>query len=126
MSSNNVKSNNSDREKTRPYKVQNGQRRRPTKGKSVNGKNSARTRANTQAKRPEARKTKKGKKNKFSDRHPKLMMFLKIVLILFLLLCVIGAGIIAGMFFGLFGDEFEITKEELKIGAANSIVVDIN
>ena len=53
-------------------------------------------------------------------------MAFKIGIILFLLLCVIGAGIVAGMFFGLFGDEFEITKEELKIGAANSVIVDSN
>ena len=48
------------------------------------------------------------------------------MLVIFLLLCVIGAGIVAGMFFGLFGDDFEITKEELKIGASNSVVVDSN
>ena len=54
------------------------------------------------------------------------MMALKILFVIFLLLCVIGAGVIAGMFFGLFGDEFEITKEELKIGAANSVIVDTN
>ena len=29
-------------------------------------------------------------------------------------ICVIGAGIVAGIFFGLFGDDFEITKDELK------------
>ena len=43
-----------------------------------------------------------------------------------LLLCVIGAGVVAGVFFGLFGDDFEITKEELTIGAANSVIVDQN
>ena len=53
-------------------------------------------------------------------------MAIKIMLVIFLLLCVIGAGIVAGMFFGLFGDDFEITKEELKIGASNSVVVDSN
>ena len=42
------------------------------------------------------------------------------------MLCVIGAGIVAGMFFGLFGNEFEITKDELKIGASNTVVVDQN
>ncbi len=75
---------------------------------------------------PENSKTPKGKKNKFSKRHPKLMMAIKIVIVLTLLLCVVGAGIVAGMFFGLFGDDFEITKEELKIGAANSVIVDSN
>ncbi len=77
-------------------------------------------------KRTENSKTPKGKKNKFSKRHPKLMMAIKIIIVLILLLCVIGAGIVAGMFFGLFGDDFEITKEELKIGAANSVIVDSN
>lgn len=56
--------------------------------------------------------------------NPKLKMFLKILLIIFLLLCVVGAGIVAAMFFGLFGDEFEITKEELTAGSSNTIVVD--
>ncbi len=54
------------------------------------------------------------------------MLAIKIMIVLILLLCVVGAGIVAGMFFGLFGDDFEITKEELKIGAANSVVVDSN
>ena len=54
------------------------------------------------------------------------MVALKIGIIIFLLLCVIGAGIVAGIFFGLFGDDFEITKEELTIGAANSVIVDQN
>ena len=54
------------------------------------------------------------------------MMAIRILIVLFLLLCVIGAGIVAGMFFGLFGDEFEISKDELTIGAANSVVVDQN
>ena len=70
----------------------------------------------------------KGKKNKTKKKrkHPKLMMFFKICIIIFLLLCVIGAGIVAGIFFGLFGNDFEITKDELKIGASNSVVVDKN
>lgn len=79
----------------------------------------------TNKKQPKNRKKgENGKKAKFSVRHPKLMLAIKICIILFLLLCVIGAGIIAGMFFGLFGDDFEITKEELQIGASNSVVVD--
>jgi len=84
------------------------------------------TNKNINTKRPETRKKQKGKKNKFSKRHPKLMMFIKIMIVLFLLLCVVGAGIIAGLFFGLFGDDFEISKDQLKIGAANSIVVNGN
>ena len=34
------------------------------------------------------------------------------------------AGIIAAMFFGLFGDEFEISKEQLTIGESNTIILD--
>ena len=56
--------------------------------------------------------------------NPKFKMFLKILLVIFLLICVIGAGVVAAMFFGLFGDEFEITKEELAVGASNTIVLD--
>ena len=104
---------NSDSQRTRQYKPQ-AKKRRPntnteaeTSRKSTNNK----------------RKAKNGKKKK---EHPKLKMALKIGVVLFLLLCVIGAGIIAGLFFGLFGDEFEITKEELTIGASNSVVVDAN
>ncbi len=67
----------------------------------------------------DSKKTKKGKK-----AHPKLILALKILLVIFLLLCVIGAGIIAAMMFGLFGDDFDITKDELTIGISNSIVLD--
>ena len=50
------------------------------------------------------------------------MVFLKICIIIALLLCVVGAGVVAAMFFGLFGDDFEISKDDLVIGSANSIV----
>lgn len=68
-------------------------------------------------------KTKKTNKNS-RKKHPKLKLALKIFLIMFLLLCVITAGIVAAMFFGVFGDEFEITKEELTVGNSNTIVLD--
>ena len=32
---------------------------------------------------------------------------------------------VAAMFFGLFGDEFEITKNELTAGSSNTIVLDL-
>ena len=71
-------------------------------------------------------KTKKGKipKNKKRKQHPKLKLFLKILLIIFLLLCVAGAGVVSAMMFGLFGNDFEITKEELIVGNSNTIVLD--
>ena len=71
------------------------------------------------------KKSKKQKKNKVK-KHPKLRFFIKSVVILFLLTIVVLAGVLAGVFFGLFGDDFEITKDELKIGAANSVIVDVN
>ena len=97
-----------DLEKTKPYKVQKAKKKKITK------------------KMPEVKKSNNGKKTKKQSKHPKLILAIKILIIIFLLLCVIGAGVIAGVFFGLFGDDFEITKEELKIGAANSVIVDQN
>ena len=119
---------NKDNEQTKKYRPQN--RRRKPNRKRINDEQTKRV---STAKKPVPKKGnnkgkngKKGKKDKFSNRHPKLMMAIKIFIILFLLLCVIGAGIVAGMFFGLFGDDFEITKEELQIGTSNSVVVDQN
>ena len=79
-------------------------------------------------KRPQNMKKrgKEGKKEKFSKRHPKISFIIKFIFIMFLLLFVAGAGIVAGLFFGLFGDDFEITKDDLKIEASNSVVVDVN
>ncbi len=105
--------------KTKQYKIQkakkrpNQKRRPPRATKRVETVN-----------RNSRKKQTKNKNTKFSDRHPKFMMFLRICVLIFLLLCVIGAGVVAGVFFGLFGDDFEISKEELTIGAANSVIVD--
>ena len=76
-------------------------------------------------KRPNERKdtNKKPIKNK-KKMNPKFKMALKILLIIVLLICVIGAGVVAAMFFGLFGDDFEISKEELIVGNSNTIVLD--
>lgn len=54
----------------------------------------------------------------------KVKTILKIVIVLMLLFATIGAGIVAAMFFGVFGDDFEISKEDLTIGAANTIILD--
>ena len=78
---------------------------------------------NANKKNNQKRKT---NKKSFASRHPKLMVTIKVIIIAILLLCVIGAGVIAAMFFGLFGDEFEITKKDLVIGTSNSIVLDKN
>ena len=115
MPSNSKRSGKYNSDKTRPYKIQSSKKRK------VNNQTSGRNK-----KRPVPKKSKKNKQEKFSARHPKFMIVLKVLIIIFLLLCVVGAGIVAGVFFGLFGDDFEITKEELTIGAANSVIVDQN
>lgn len=66
------------------------------------------------------------KKKKKHKKHPKLMLALKILIILILLICIAGAGVIAALFFGVFGNDFEITKEDLVISASNSKIVDVN
>ena len=95
--------------------------------------NRKRTSSQKNKRRPQTRNkedieriSKKAKKNVKKKMNPKVKLALKVAVIIFLLLCVIGAGIVAGIFFGLFGDEFEITKEELQIAASNSVVVDAN
>ncbi len=107
--------NNGKNNRTRPHKVQNSKKRSSTTKRNQGSKNI----------KPEVKKAGKNRAKK-SKQHSKLKMALKIMIIIFLLLCVIGAGIVAGMFFGLFGDEFEITKDELKIGVSNSVIVDQN
>ena len=65
---------------------------------------------------------KKGKKSK----HPKLWLAIKIFLILLVLGIVIGAGVVAGVFFGLFGDDLKISAEELNITIENSTLIALN
>ena len=120
MPSNNRRSRNkrsNNTEKTRKYNAQ--------KSRKKHNRKTATRGVDDSTKMYKTEDIKKEKKKKVK-KHPKLRMALKIILVLFLLMCVVGAGIIAGIFFGLFGDDFEITKEELKIGAANSVIVDQN
>ena len=53
---------------------------------------------------------------------------LKAILIIFVILILLGvlavAGVAAGLYFGAFGDDFEITKDDLVIGTSNSVVLD--
>ena len=69
-------------------------------------------------------KNKKGNKVKFKDKHPKAALAIKIFLIVFVLVLIIGAGILAGAFFGIFGDELKIDEAMLKVGYENSTVYD--
>ena len=57
-------------------------------------------------------------------KHKKLKLVLKILAVIIILGILAFAGIIAGLFYGLFGDDFNITKEDLVIGISNSTVLD--
>lgn len=67
---------------------------------------------------------KKVKNKKEKKKHPKLRLAIKIILILFVLFVLIGAGIVAGILTGLFGDDFKLTEEELKVGNLNTEIYD--
>ncbi|MBR6033169.1 MAG: transglycosylase domain-containing protein [Clostridia bacterium] len=69
-------------------------------------------------------KAKKEKKSK--KKHPKLRLFIKIVLILFVLSILIIGGIFAGYISGFFGDDFMLTEEELKVSNLNTEIYDVN
>lgn len=78
------------------------------------------------------KKNKKGSKNglikaekiKFSQKHPKITIALRIILLLILIIAVIATGVVVGMIYGGWGDDFEITKEELVIDSSNSVILD--
>ena len=67
--------------------------------------------------------TNKTKKMKFSKRHPKIAITIRLALVLIVVAFVIGAGIVVGMIYGMWGDDFEISTEELTL-AGNSVILD--
>jgi len=77
-------------------------------------------------KKEELEKTKKYKMKKAKKKHPKLRKFFKICLILFIILAIIGAGAIAGIFLGFFGNDLSLSDEDMNtlIKFSNSHVVD--
>lgn len=92
--------------------------------RSKNGRTRKTNSIESSNKKVKTNKNTRKNNNKKKNTHPKLKMALRILLVIFLLLCVVGAGVVAAMFFGLFGNEFEITKEQLTVGASNTIVLD--
>ncbi len=77
--------------------------------------------------KPQFKKSNKNKKKKqggFWNKHQKLKKVLKISIIVFVLLCIIAVGILAGAFFGLFGEDFKISKEDLTVNSMNATVYD--
>lgn len=63
------------------------------------------------------------KKQKFSVRHPKIALTIKILILIIVMVAVVGAGIVVGMLYGVWGQDLEITQEELTI-SGNSVVLD--
>ena len=72
--------------------------------------------------KPKVNKPKKNK-SKFSQKHPKLSLTIKLSIVLILALIIISAGIAVGMLYGMWGQDFEISEEELKV-AGNSVLYD--
>lgn len=68
-------------------------------------------------------KKKNNKKIKFSKKHPKIALTIKLFILLIVILLVICAGIIVGMIYGKWGQDFEITEEDLII-SGNSKLLD--
>ena len=99
-------------------------------GKKKNNKNKSAEKNNKNKKElknnklPQEVKRKRKRRHKFSAKHPKLALFLKIVLIMIILLLVIVTGILVGFIYGMWGNDFEITKDELVISASNSKILD--
>lgn len=72
-------------------------------------------------------KEKSNKKDKKKKRkHPKLMLFIKIILALIVIGIIVGAGVVAGLFFGFFGDDLKISVEDLDIKMENSVLIDLD
>ena len=66
----------------------------------------------------------KNEKIKFSKRHPIITAILRIILLLIIVLAVAATGIVVGMLYGGWGEQFEISEEELVIGSSNSVILD--
>ena len=66
----------------------------------------------------------KSKKGKFKNKHPKAAKIIRTSILVFILLAIIGSGILVGAFVGLFGSELKIEESMLKVGSENSTVYD--
>ena len=89
--------------------------------KSKRSKNSKRTKLINKENKKDAKKIKKE-----SKKHPKLRLAIKICVISFLILGIIGVGILAGVFIGVMRSDTAITLEMLTIGYTNSKMLDKN
>lgn len=94
-----------------------------------NDRNNETKRVKTTSKVKRIRKSKNSKsekenKIKFKNKHPKAAKAIKIGIIVFILLAIIGAGVLVGAFFGVFGDELKIDPKTLVVEYENSTVYD--
>lgn len=89
-------------------------------GKKKKGKKS--TNSKDMEKTQKYKTSKKEKKEK--KKHSKLRLFIKILIIILCLLMLVGAGIVAGIFTGLFGDDFKLSEDELKVSNLNTEIYD--
>lgn len=80
----------------------------------------------TQIAKENEKKIKKDKKIKFKDKHPRISLAIKIIIMLILVIAVVGTGIVIGIIYGVFGDDFEITVEQLAKPTSNSFIYDAN
>lgn len=87
------------------------------------GKNSDKTKK-YQIKTDKVSTKKSSKKDKTGKKkHSKLKKIIIICLVLFILLCLIGIGVFAGIFFS---DKWKVNKEDLEISLHNTVVYDID
>ena len=93
-------------------------------GKNNKKKNGINSTDKTKKYKPVKEKKEKKKTNKEKKKHPKLRLFIKIFFILIFLAILVGAGIVAGILTGMFGDDFKLTEDELKVGNLNTEIYD--
>ena len=74
--------------------------------------------------RKSKKQAKKNDRVKKPKKKSKVWKAIKIIILLLFLLMIIGCGVLAGVFFGVFGDELKISKESLIIKYENSTVYD--
>ncbi len=103
--SNKQSKNNKDNQKTKKMS---------TISNSSNKEKNKNTKNNTN-------KKEKNKKNGFWKRHRKLAIVLKVLIILFLLMCIIGAGIVIAIFTT---DNWDLTAEDLALKSIDTIIYD--
>ena len=69
-------------------------------------------------------KVKKEKKERKKKKHPKLRMAIKILLIMFLLMCVIGGGVLAAIVYRCVYGDWAISEKDLQIPYENAVIYD--